>query len=83
MGLSTKGTITNEGKLIARTSEVENEFPNEVVVHVGAEGDEELSSVRKQDGRRTALRARLASNASKDSCHRNGLAPDYNMTHFS
>ena len=40
-------------------------------MHVGAEGYEELSRVRKQDGSRTVLRVRSVRNELKDICRRN------------
>lgn len=63
MGVSTRGKVTHRARI-------------EFSVHAGAEGNDELLSIREQHGRRTSVRVRSVSDLLKDICSWNRLPPD-------
>lgn len=83
-GVTTKGKITVEAKLVARRSPEESLFLDDLIqfiVQAKALGSEELFSFRKVNGDRTILTGRSLRDEVKSTCKLYGLDPEYFSAH--
>ena len=84
LGTSSKAKVSVKPKLIARRTEEEAQFLEDVATFVfrsGATGRDELFSYRKTDGTLAPLRSRTIRDELKKTCEINGLPPAYFSSH--